>query len=74
MENNCTCNSRTVDETFSNVIHSDDSNINNMENKKTMEKTALTELLEWFKTQESYYGTKYPALEHKIQRVNERMD
>ena len=41
---NCTCNSRTVDETFSNVIHSTDCELYET---KHPQKDKLDELIEW---------------------------
>lgn len=40
-DKNCTCNSRTVDETFSNVIHSDECELSGNTHDK------LDELIEW---------------------------
>jgi len=46
-QKNCTCNSRTVDENFDNVIHSVDCELS----AKTPQKDKLDELIEWMESE-----------------------
>lgn len=73
-DKNCTCNSRTVDETFSNVVHSTDCELYE---SKHQQKDKLDELIEWMEDRRLFSclgNSEFSELEHILNKAKEIKD